>query len=382
MAQSTRVVRPGDTGYDALRSGFNFAVEHRPEVIVDATSPADVVAAVRLAARVGRPVAVMNTGHGPSVPADGGVLVRTGRMNRVDVDRAAPPRRRRVMRIGIGLPAAVHGVDATTIGDWAAEGEQAGFASVGVIDRLVYDNLEPLTALAAAAARTEHVELLTTVLNVGWRANPVLLAKQMASVDLLSGGRLTAGLGLGGWPEDFEASEVPTSGGGARLDATLATMRQAWAGELSGQGGPMRRLADGRPALLFGGLVPAAYTRAATQGQGWVAPLMGLQLLETGATAVRQIWAEAGRAGEPRIVTGRYFSLGQDADRGADAYLRHYYGDDGFAMARPDTLTSPQQLRDELDRLTTAGVTDLVLYPSSSDPDQVRRVADAVRASL
>ncbi len=160
------------------------------------------------------------------------------------------------MKIGIGLPAAVPGLDATTIGTWAAEAERAGFASVGAIDRLVYDNLEPLTALAAAAARTEHVELLTTVLNVGWRANPVLLAKQMASVDLLSGGRLTAGLGLGGWPEDFAASDVPTSGAGARLRATLATLRQVWAGELGGQGGPTSRLASGRPALLFGGLVP------------------------------------------------------------------------------------------------------------------------------
>src|ERR687898_215032 len=120
------------------------------------------------------------------------------------------------MKIGIGLPAAVPDVDATTIGSWAAEAERAGFASVGVIDRLVYDNLEPLTTLAAAAACTERVELLTTVLNVGWRANPVLLAKQMASVDLLSGGRLTAGLGLGGWPEDFTASDVPTSGAGVR----------------------------------------------------------------------------------------------------------------------------------------------------------------------
>ena len=61
------------------------------------------------------------------------------------------------MRMGIGLPAAVPGVDATTIGAWAAEAERAGFASVGVIDRLVYDNLEPLTAPAVAAARTKRV---------------------------------------------------------------------------------------------------------------------------------------------------------------------------------------------------------------------------------
>src|SRR5919109_3806770 len=128
------------------------------------------------------------------------------------------------VRVGIGLPAAVPGTDMTTLGQWAAESERAGFAAVGVIDRLVYDNLEPLTALAAAAARTERVELFTTVLNVGWRNNPVLLAKQLASVEQVSGGRLVAGLGLGGWPEDYEASQAPQAGRGALWDATLAAL--------------------------------------------------------------------------------------------------------------------------------------------------------------
>ena len=80
------IFRLGDPGFEARRSGFNLAVDHHPAVIVDAGSPADVVFAVRLAARQGRPLAVMNTGHGPSVPADGAVLVRTGRLRRVDVD--------------------------------------------------------------------------------------------------------------------------------------------------------------------------------------------------------------------------------------------------------------------------------------------------------
>jgi alkanesulfonate monooxygenase SsuD/methylene tetrahydromethanopterin reductase-like flavin-dependent oxidoreductase (luciferase family) len=284
----------------------------------------------------------------------------------------------REMRIGIGLPAAVPGVDATTIGAWASDAERVGFASVGVIDRLVYDNLEPLTALAAAAARTERVELLTTVLNVGWRANPVLLAKQMATVELLSGGRLTAGLGLGGWPEDFAASQVPASGTGARLRDTLATMHRVWDGELSGQGGPMPRLPEGRPGLLFGGLVPSAHRRAAIEAQGWVAPLMGHQILEDGVATVRQAWADAGRPGEPRIATGRYFTLGPNADVVADNYIRHYYGDAGFAMARADTLTSPDQIHHELDNLAEAGVTDLVLYPSSADTNQVPLLAEAV----
>jgi FAD/FMN-containing dehydrogenase len=92
------VFRPGTAGYDARRSGFNTAIEHHPDLIVEATCSADVVAAVRLAARIGRPIAVTNTGHGPSVPADGAVMVRTGRMNRVDVDPV-----RRTARIEAGV---------------------------------------------------------------------------------------------------------------------------------------------------------------------------------------------------------------------------------------------------------------------------------------
>ena len=98
------------------------------------------------------------------------------------------------------------------IGSFAAQAEQAGFESVGVIDRLVYDNLDPLIALAAAAARTSRIGLISTVVNVNWRANPRLLAKQLSSVVRVSGGRFTAGLGMGGWPADYEASDIPPNG--------------------------------------------------------------------------------------------------------------------------------------------------------------------------
>lgn len=283
------------------------------------------------------------------------------------------------MRIGIGLPAAVPGTDMTTLGQWAADSERAGFDAVGVIDRLVYDNLEPLTALAAAAARTARVELFTTVLNVGWRKNPILLAKQMASVEQISGGRLTAGLGLGGWPEDYTASQVPHTGKAALWETSLATMRQVWAGKVSGHGGAMPELPEGRPALLFGGLVPAAHRRAATQGQGWVAPLFGLSILQEGTAAVRKAWAEAGRPGQPRIVTGRYFSLGDDANVIADEYIRHYYGDEFFPTARPDTLTTAEHLRVELEALQAAGTTDVVLYPASGGLEQIDLLAEALQ---
>jgi alkanesulfonate monooxygenase SsuD/methylene tetrahydromethanopterin reductase-like flavin-dependent oxidoreductase (luciferase family) len=271
------------------------------------------------------------------------------------------------MRIGIGLPAAVPEADMTQIGSFAAQAEQAGFASVGVIDRLVYDNLDPLVALTAAAACTSRIGLISTVVNVNWRANPRLLAKQISSVVRVSGGRFTAGLGMVGWPADYEASDIPPNGPGRRFAAALAVMDEAW------------RSSGARPSVALGGLAPAAITRsAAPVSEGWVAPLFGFEVLQQGIAAARDAWARSGRAGLPRVVTGRYFSLGPRADEVADAYLEHYYGAEYFAPARSDTLTSGEGVRVELARLAGAGCTDVVLYPCSGDLDQVERLSQAL----
>ncbi len=286
------------------------------------------------------------------------------------------------MRIGIGLPAAVPDADATALGDWAEAAERHGFASVGVIDRLVYDNLDPLVALAAAAARTERVELLTTVLTVPYRRNAVVLAKQLASVERLSGGRLTAGIAIGGWPEDYEASGVPRRGLGEAMDAMLATMRSVWDGEMAGASGPIAALPPCRPALLFGGFAPAAFERASTFGHGWVAPSFGFEPLVDGIASVRQAWSRAGRTGRPRVVVERYFSLGDRADETADHYLAHYYGSEYFTAARADTPTNRAQLRSELERLREAGCDDVILLPCSDDVTQVELLADALGSKV
>jgi alkanesulfonate monooxygenase SsuD/methylene tetrahydromethanopterin reductase-like flavin-dependent oxidoreductase (luciferase family) len=281
------------------------------------------------------------------------------------------------MKIGMGLPAAVPEADGTALGDWAATAERLGFCSLGVIDRLVYDNLDPLVALAAAAARTERVELLTTVLNVPYRQNAVVLAKQLASIDRLSGGRLTAGLALGGWPEDYQASEVPKRGLGAAMDAMVATMLEAWDGKVAGASGPMPALPPDRPGLLFGGLVPAAFTRAATVGQGWIAPSFGIQQVVDGVAAIREAWDRIGRAGRPRVVTVRYFCFGPGADEHAEHYLRHYYLD--YApMVKADTPTTPEHLGAELARLRAAGADDVVLMPCTDDLAQVTLAAEVL----
>jgi hypothetical protein len=110
-----------------------------------------------------------------------------------------------------------------------------------------------------------------------------------------------------------------------------------------------------------------------------VAPLFGLSVLEEGTAAVRTAWGEAGRPGQPRIATGRYFCLGDGADSLADEYIRHYYGDEFFPAARADTLTTREHVRTELAALEGAGATDVVLYPASGELEQVDMLAEALQ---
>lgn len=285
------------------------------------------------------------------------------------------------MRIGIGLPVAVTERPAGETASWAAESEQAGFSSVGSIDRLVYDNLEPIVALTAAAAVTERVELVTAILNIGWRNNSVLLAKQLGTLDAVSGGRLLAGIGLGAWPDDYAYSGLAQKGLGKVFDAALDTMRQAWSGEITSVSGPMTPMPEGRPRILIGGIAPAAYARAARVGEGWVAPSFGRDTLVAGVEGVGAEWAKAGRAGAPRIITERYVSLGPTAHEDMTRYVKTYYGsaaDAYFDAIMNDAPTTEERLAAELTGLAEAGVDDVLLFPATADRDQIGLIADAL----
>nr|WP_277611475.1 LLM class flavin-dependent oxidoreductase [Streptomyces scabichelini] len=282
------------------------------------------------------------------------------------------------------MPVAVPRRPAREVGQWAQDAERLGFHSLGSIDRLVYDILDPLVCLGVAAAVTERVQLFSSILNVGWRRNPVLFAKQLATVDLLSGGRLTAGLGIGGWPDDFAASGVRAKGHGKLFDDTLVEMRRVWDGEVKGVSGPTPLPGADRPRLFIGGLVQPGYARAARFGEGWVAPVSGREFLENGIRGVTEEWARAGRPGRPQILVPRYFCCGPDAADLTSAYVGHYYGSEEspyYESVRVDCLDSDERLREELIALSRAGVDDLVLYPADSSLDQVRLLAEALERS-
>lgn len=112
------------------------------------------------------------------------------------------------MDVGVGLPNAVPGTSGANLLEWARRADARGFSSLGTIDRVAYDNYEPLIALAAAAAVTERIGLCTSVLLGPLRTNPTDLAKKSLSLNALSNGRFTLGVGLGGREDDLLADAV------------------------------------------------------------------------------------------------------------------------------------------------------------------------------
>jgi alkanesulfonate monooxygenase SsuD/methylene tetrahydromethanopterin reductase-like flavin-dependent oxidoreductase (luciferase family) len=285
------------------------------------------------------------------------------------------------MQIGIGLPSTIRGVDGARVVEWARRAEQRGFSSLGVIDRIVYDNYEPLIALAAAAAVTVRIRLASTIVIAPYRANAALLAKQAASVDRLSGGRLVLGMAVGGRPDDYEVSGQPLAGRGDRFEEMLDEMKKIWAGESRGFAGAVgpRPVHEGGPEVIIGGGTEAAFRRAATYGSGWIMGGGDPQSFADAAEQVRAEWARQGRPGDPRLISLAYYALGPQAAEHARNYLSDYYG---FAGVKPDmaeqmALTDPDGVREAIRRFADAGCGELIIFPCAPDLEQVDLLADA-----
>ena len=121
------------------------------------------------------------------------------------------------MDLGVGLPSTIPTATGADVLTWAREADRAGFASVGTLDRVVYGNHETIPTLAAAAAVTSRVRLTTSILIAPFRGNGTLLAKQLATVDSISNGRLTVGIAVGGRADDYTATGTDFDGPGRGL---------------------------------------------------------------------------------------------------------------------------------------------------------------------
>jgi alkanesulfonate monooxygenase SsuD/methylene tetrahydromethanopterin reductase-like flavin-dependent oxidoreductase (luciferase family) len=286
------------------------------------------------------------------------------------------------MQVGIGLPSTIPGTKADEILAWARKADAGPFSSLSTIDRLVYGNYDPLITLAAVAGATQRIRLMPSVLLAPFRS-AAILAKEAATLDALSGGRLTLGLGIGGREDDYQAAGASFKDRGRRFEGQLETMKRLWAGEPLGDGigpvGPAPAQAGG-PPILIGGLSAAAVRRVGRWADGYFGtgldPTTIRQLYEVALKA----WQDAGRSGAPRFVMGLYYALGPQASERGGAYIHDYYAFAGpmADMIASTVLSSPEAIQAAIQAYGEVGVDEVALWPTIADLDQVDRLAQVV----
>ncbi len=282
------------------------------------------------------------------------------------------------MRTGIGIPNLIPGTSGSLLLEWARRAERLGFSSLATVGRVAYPGFDELIVLAAAAGVTERIGLFTNVL-LGPTRNPVLLAKETAGIDQLSGGRFVLGVGVGGREDDFEVTGTSFHDRGRRWDAALELMHRAWRGEpVAGSDRPVtpRPVNGDRVPLVIGGMSDAAIRRTVRWGIGWTAGGGGPDLAGQAFERVRAAWREAGRPGQPELRALSYFALGPEADRGRQ-YLVDYYGPRA-EMIWPSVPRDSASLAETARRFEAIGTDELILIPTLASIEQVDLLAEGV----
>jgi len=291
------------------------------------------------------------------------------------------------MRIGMTLPTMRPDLDRGRFLQWCRRIDDGPYSSLAAGDRITYPNEEMFTALAAAATATESVEIIATVAVLPMRQE-VLVAKTAATLDVLSGGRFTLGVGTGGRDEDYRSLGAQRERPVGRMNEQVGVLRRIWAGEPPFDGaapvGP-EPVQPGGPPLLVGALGPRSVLLAAEWADGLCGFDMG-PVPETVAAAfdqARTAWSDAGR-GAPRLTTSFWFALGSGARDRLDAYVRsylHIFGEE-FAHAAADMcrVDSQDALAAALDDVAAAGADDCLLVPTTSDPAELDLVAEVLES--
>ena len=284
------------------------------------------------------------------------------------------------------LPSFVVGCDGPTIREWCRRIDDGPYSCVAVGERVAYPSHDLVTSLAFAAAVTRRVRIVSTIVVLPSH-DPVRIAKQAATIDVLSEGRLTLGVGVGGRDQDYLAVGTQPTRRFARLDEQVEIMRAVWRGEAPVAGvppvGPTPVQAGG-PPVLTAAMGPKSLARSAV----WADGLSGFDLAPDAASVaatndrVRDAWAAAGRTERPWLATSSWFALGDGASDRLRGYARNYlstFGDEAAsAMAGLCRLDDPGRVRDALAALAESGCDEFVLVPTTDDVAELDRLERAL----
>lgn len=289
------------------------------------------------------------------------------------------------MTVGVALPQMARGLDRSSFAAWCRGVDEGPFSSLSAGERITFHNLDGFSLCAAAAAVTERVRIFVNVVVLPWHA-PALVAKELASIDVLSGGRVEVAVGVGGRSQDYASLGVPFSGRHRRLDEGVAELRRLWAGGPAADGQPVgpAPVQPGGPPILASAMGPKSLARAAS----WADGISGFTLLgdasETGRLfrSAESAWSVAGRSDTPRLVTGSFVALGPEAESRlrsfAAEYLHVFSPELATSLSEAMTLNDPGRLRDVLDAVEEQGADEFIVVPATSDPVMIEKLAEVV----
>ncbi|WP_024805291.1 LLM class flavin-dependent oxidoreductase [Nocardia sp. BMG51109] len=281
------------------------------------------------------------------------------------------------MRIGIGLPNQVRNLTPSIIPRWAARAEEAGFSTLATTGRYAYPGVSDTVALAAAAGATTTIGLLSAVLLApAWPS--ALLAKEIAGIDGISGGRLTLGIGVGSREDEFTVPGLGLAGRGTRLESDLETYRDVWDGNPVGNG-PNPAVPSGtrQVPLLFGGYSAPTLDRMVRWGEGYLGGSLPPAMTAPSFDAAKRAWQQADRQGSPKLVVLAYFALG-DTETG-QANIHDFYRLAPATIVGNVLLCSTTTMIEQvIADYTDLGIDEIIFVPATDDLDEVTRLADIV----
>ncbi|MFQ5851810.1 MAG: LLM class flavin-dependent oxidoreductase [Candidatus Binatia bacterium] len=262
--------------------------------------------------------------------------------------------------------------------------EQIGLHSFWVIDRIAYDNLEPLSVLATAAAVTHRIRIGTSVLLAALR-HPVLLAKTVSTLDFLSSGRLTLGIGFGSRENDFDSVGVPFKGRGSRAEEAIALMKRLWTEERithcgrfyqveSTVFGP-RPVQSPHPPIWMGGGAEIVLRRVARLADGYICGSSAIQDFPSLWEKISAFAQEAGRNAQQIEKAGLTFMAIDDkkerAVEACAAYLDRYYGKVRMDVERHLLVGPAEFCAERIRSFFQKGLTTLIIGQVTPEPRQL-----------
>ena len=290
------------------------------------------------------------------------------------------------MRLGIGLPNYLAGaIEPKAVLDWAREAERAGFDAVSVHDRPHSDTWDPIATLAAVAGVTERVRLATTAVILPSR-DEALLVKQAAVVDVISGGRLDLGVGVGARRNDFELFGRPFAGRGREFERQLGRIDELWRGAVEAREAgtnlgpaPVQRP---RPPLWVGGYATASSARAVRFGDGYIFGAAGLEAMTRRTPEIKAAAAAAGRPDFP--VAGLAYVLSSTNATEiseAERLLTRYYQTLHKPFHELVSVGDDETIAATIGGYRAAGLDVLYLLPVARSAEQIGRLARVAGAA-